>query len=70
MNLSQPREYLNVGKTPHNPCHSYAAKMVLAPLDFQIMLFCTIGPYLVYLLSLEGSLLGPQSSDSPVHIEE
>lgn len=63
MNPSQPRENLNLCKTPHNRCHSYAPEVVLAVLDLQIMLFCTIHPYLVYLLYLGGCLLGPQSSD-------
>lgn len=49
MNLSQHREYLNLCKTPHNPCHSYTPEMILALWDFQIMLFCTIDSYLVHL---------------------
>lgn len=70
MNLCQPREYLKLYKTPRNPCHSNVPYEVLAPLEFQILLFCTINPYMVHLLCPEGSLLGPQSSDILVYIEE
>lgn len=69
--LCQPSEYLNLYTTPQNPCHSSAPEMVLAPLDFQILLFCTVNPsYIVHLLYLERSLLGPRSLDILVYVEE
>lgn len=70
MNPSQPRKYLNLCNTLHKHYHSYAPEMVLALFDIQIMMFCTIHPYLVYLLYLEGCLLGPWSSNISVYIEE
>lgn len=68
MNLSQPREYLHLCKTPHNSCH--CCKMVLALLDLQIILFFTIDSYLVNLFYLEASLLGPPFSDISIYTEE
>lgn len=68
MNLSQRREYLHPCKTPHHSCH--CCKMVLALLDFQIILFFTIDSYLVHLFYLEASLLGPQFSDISIYTEE